>query len=304
MGQHFRGALRAAIAILLLSVLLCSEALASSIPCYINTDTKVYNTPSTSAKLSLKVSEDLSVTLTGLKGSWAQVTRDGVTAYIPVKYLTLKERMKGYTTKSAALYKSASSSSKKLGTLPAGTAVYINGRNGDYFRVQNEEGSITGYVKISYLSQSKPNLSSSQKEQTSTEQTSTEQTSSKVDLVIACAQKGYLKPYSTSPNPPYSFDCSNYIKYCFAAAGIELPASAEKLGYDDNYAKITMNNLKVGDIVCFNTDSSDNDASDHVGIYLGSGYFVHASSSAGKVVVSSLSSGYYNKVFSWGRRIL
>lgn len=299
MGQHFRGALRAAIAILLLSVLLCSEALATSIPCYINTDTKVYNTPSTSAKLSLKVSEDLSVTMTGLSGSWAQVTREGVTAYIPVKYLTLKNRIKGYTTKSAALYKSASSSSKKLGTLPAGTAVYVNGRNGDYFRVQNEEGSITGYVKMSYLSQNKPNLSSSKKDQTSQGQTS-----SKVDLVIARAQKGYLKPYSTSPNPPYSFDCSNYIKYCFEAAGIELPASAEKLGYDDDYAKITMKNLKVGDLVCFNTDSSDDDASDHVGIYLGSGYFVHASSGAGKVVVSSLSSGYYNRVFSWGRRIL
>lgn len=299
MGQHFRGALRAAIAILLLSVLLCSEALATSIPCYINTDTKVYNTPSTSAKLSLKVSEDLSVSMTGLSGSWAQVTREGVTAYIPVKYLTLKNRIKGYTTKSAALYKSASSSSKKLGTLPAGTAVYVNGRNGDYFRVQNEEGSITGYVKMSYLSQNKPNLSSSKKDQTSQGQTS-----SKVDLVIARAQKGYLKPYSTSPNPPYSFDCSNYIKYCFEAAGIELPASAEKLGYDDDYAKITMKNLKVGDLVCFNTDSSDDDASDHVGIYLGSGYFVHASSGAGKVVVSSLSSGYYNRVFSWGRRIL
>lgn len=299
MGQHFRGALRAAIAILLLSVLLCSEALATSIPCYINTDTKVYNTPSTSAKLSLKVSEDLSVTMTGLSGSWAQVTREGVTAYIPVKYLTLKNRIKGYTTKSAALYKSASSSSKKLGTLPAGTAVYVNGRNGDYFRVQNEEGSITGYVKMSYLSQNKPNLSSSKKDQTSQGQTS-----SKVDLVIARAQKGYLKPYSTSPNPPYSFDCSNYIKYCFEAAEIELPASAEKLGYDDDYAKITMKNLKVGDLVCFDTDSSDDDASDHVGIYLGSGYFVHASSGAGKVVVSSLSSGYYNRVFSWGRRIL
>lgn len=152
---------------------------------------------------------------------------------------------------------------------------------------------------MSYLSQNKPNLSSSKKDQTSQGQTS-----SKVDLVIARAQKGYLKPYSTSPNPPYSFDCSNYIKYCFEAAGIELPASAEKLGYDDDYAKITMKNLKVGDLVCFNTDSSDDDASDHVGIYLGSGYFVHASSGAGKVVVSSLSSGYYNRVFSWGRRIL
>ncbi|MGN1007103.1 MAG: NlpC/P60 family protein [Aristaeellaceae bacterium] len=43
---------------------------------------------------------------------------------------------------------------------------------------------------------------------------------------------------------------------------------------------------------------------DHTGIYLGSNMFIHASSGAGKVIVSDLSSGYYNRVFSWGRRVL
>ena len=52
----------------------------------------------------------------------------------------------------------------------------------------------------------------------------------------------------------------------------------------------------------FNT-VSDGDLSDHAGIYLGAGYFIHASSGQGKVVVSSLASGYYNQVFSWGRRV-
>ena len=31
---------------------------------------------------------------------------------------------------------------------------------------------------------------------------------------------------------------------------------------------------------------------------------IHASSGAGEVVISDLSSGYYNRVFSWGRRVL
>ena len=53
----------------------------------------------------------------------------------------------------------------------------------------------------------------------------------------------------------------------------------------------------------FNT-VSDSDQSDHTGIYLGSGYFIHASSGGEKVVVSNLNSGYYNRVFSWGRRVL
>ena len=61
--------------------------------------------------------------------------------------------------------------------------------------------------------------------------------------------------------------------------------------------------LKRGDVVCFNT-SSDSDLSDHTGIYLGNGYFIHASSGGHKVVVSNIASGYYNRVFSWGRRVL
>ena len=45
--------------------------------------------------------------------------------------------------------------------------------------------------------------------------------------------------------------------------------------------------------------------SDHAGVYIGNGYFIHASSGGHRVVVSNLLSGsYYNRVFSWGRRIL
>ena len=48
---------------------------------------------------------------------------------------------------------------------------------------------------------------------------------------------------------------------------------------------------------------TDSDLSDHVGTYLGSGKFIHASSAAGKVIISTVTSGYYNRVFSWGRRV-
>ena len=74
-------------------------------------------------------------------------------------------------------------------------------------------------------------------------------------------------------------------------------------GYSNTYTKIgSVSELRRGDLVYFNT-ISDGDLSDHAGIYLGAGYFIHASSGQGKVVVSSLASGYYNQVFSWGRRV-
>ena len=59
----------------------------------------------------------------------------------------------------------------------------------------------------------------------------------------------------------------------------------------------------AADLVFFNT-VSDSDQCDHTGIYLGDGWFIHASSGSGRVVVSTLASGYYNRVFSWGRRVL
>ena len=83
-----------------------------------------------------------------------------------------------------------------------------------------------------------------------------------------------------------------------------MESSAYSQGYDDTYTKISkISELKRGDMVCFNTNDTDSDLSDHTGIYLGGGYFIHASSGAGLVIVSTLNSGYYKEAFSWGRRI-
>ena len=64
-----------------------------------------------------------------------------------------------------------------------------------------------------------------------------------------------------------------------------------------------ISDLERGALVYFNT-VSDSDSCDHAGIYLGAGWFIHASSGQAKVVVSNLSSGYYNGVFSWGHNVL
>ena len=98
-----------------------------------------------------------------------------------------------------------------------------------------------------------------------------------------------------------SFDCSGLTRYAYAVVGVSLPHSAYSVGYASGQ-KVTRAQLQRGDIVCFNT-ISDGDLCDHVGIYLGGGQFVHASSGQGRVVVSSLS-GYYSENFSWGRRVL
>jgi len=126
----------------------------------------------------------------------------------------------------------------------------------------------------------------------------------KLEYAIYVGQNQLGKPYIYGANGPTSYDCSGFTCYCFKQIGVTLPRTAVNQGYNNAYDRIDdISELKRGDLVYFNT-VSDNDLSDHAGIYLGAGYFIHASSGQSKVVVSNLVSGYYNGVFSWGHRVL
>ena len=124
-----------------------------------------------------------------------------------------------------------------------------------------------------------------------------------IELVITYALQQLGKPYIYGTSGPNSYDCSGLTTYCYKKIGISLGRSAYAQGYGKGTKIETVSALKRGDIVCMNT-LTDSDLSDHVGIYLGGGKMIHASSSAAKVIISTLTSGYYNRVFSWGRRVV
>ena len=128
-------------------------------------------------------------------------------------------------------------------------------------------------------------------------------------ITVALTQKGkpyvYGSGYSNDPNPR-GFDCSGFVYWCYLHIGIRLKDSAYKQGYDDSLKKITdKDDLRRGDLLYFNTNHGDDDLSDHAALYLGDGKFIHASSSKGVIVSDmSVSGSYYDRVFSWGRRVL
>ncbi len=128
----------------------------------------------------------------------------------------------------------------------------------------------------------------------------------RIEYAIYIAQLQLGKPYIYGTAGPNSFDCSGFTTYAFKKVGVSLGRSAYAQGYNSSSGtKITnYSDLKRGDIVCFET-ISDSDSSDHVGIYLGGGYFIHASSgdsNGRRVVINSMSSGFYQREFTWGRR--
>lgn len=104
-------------------------------------------------------------------------------------------------------------------------------------------------------------------------------------------------PYSYGGGSPGGFDCSGLTRWVFAGHGADLPHSSSAqfaLGDRPGYRRIaSRGDLKKGDLVFHDTTDAQ---VGHVGIYVGSGNFISATSSEG-VQVRSLYDPYY-----WGAR--
>lgn len=82
--------------------------------------------------------------------------------------------------------------------------------------------------------------------------------------------------------PDRGFDCSGFVRYVLAQLHMPLPrlaAQQARVG-----SPIERDDLRPGDLVSFGA----RDSISHIGIYVGDGQFVHASSVAGRVIVSKL----------------
>ncbi len=112
-------------------------------------------------------------------------------------------------------------------------------------------------------------------------------------------------PYILGAKGPKAYDCSGFTSRVFREFGIELPRPAYGQGYTNSVGqKITkINDLRVGDLVFFNTNPNDGDKCDHVGIFIGEGRFVHASFAEGQIIISDIYKYYWKDIFSWGRRV-
>ena len=300
MSERISGWVRA-LAIALVMMAVCASALADSIEVQLNTSATVYSSLSSSAK-SVKAPKGLQVSLRACSKGWARIVYKGKTGYIRLKYLDRLNPLKTYISKSTTVYKDASAS-RTLTTVSAGTQVYALGTEGSYVRITDKDRSWKGYVRSGVLSTDKP-AAKGASVPAKLQATAEGAKASKIEKTIFAAQALVGTPCSDDPNPPKSFDCAGYTAYCYGKAWKDVLKSGVKgQGYDERFERVdSVGRLKRGDLVCFNT-VDDKDLCDHVGIYLGRGYFLHASSVAKKVIVSQLKSGYYNRVFSWGLRI-
>ena len=103
-------------------------------------------------------------------------------------------------------------------------------------------------------------------------------------------------PYVFGGTSVYGFDCSGFVQHVFAMFGIHVPRTADA----QYYAGYSVHgHVSRGDLVFFQTYAP---GVSHVGIYLGDGKFVHASSHG--VMVSSLSDSYWRVRYLGAKRLI
>ncbi len=123
-------------------------------------------------------------------------------------------------------------------------------------------------------------------------------------LDMALAQLG--DPYVWGAEGPDSFDCSGFVYYCLKQSGYTgslWRTTANSYSKWSNWAKVDKNQLQPGDLMFYFSDNpSDGDHIGHIGIYLGNGYHVHASSDYGYIVICRVE-GWYERMLSHGRRV-
>jgi cell wall-associated NlpC family hydrolase len=95
------------------------------------------------------------------------------------------------------------------------------------------------------------------------------------------------------------FDCSGLIKQVYSEAfGINLPRTSSEQSRMGSLEPVAKDELKTGDLVFFGHNRR---RVNHVGMYLASGHFLHASSTEG-VTISRMDESYWSSRYMFSKR--
>jgi LysM repeat protein len=118
------------------------------------------------------------------------------------------------------------------------------------------------------------------------------------NLFIRVARTFLGVPYRLGGATMRGIDCSAFVKKVYEIFGVALPRTAREQSCVGR--SIGKNELEEGDLVFFQTQRARRT---HVGIYIGNGEFVHASSWNKEVKVDHLDKPYFHQRFLRGVRV-
>lgn len=102
-------------------------------------------------------------------------------------------------------------------------------------------------------------------------------------LELARAQLGRRYLFG-GEQPEEGFDCSGLMRYLMRTLGVSLPRTSAQQAQAGEAVPTEVASLRVGDLLTFGKGGRVS----HIGVYVGDGRYVHASSGSGRVVEARL----------------
>lgn len=219
----------------------------------------------------------------------------------------------------ATIRRKPSLSGSKITTVPSGTRVTVLDRDGDWYRLRfprGTEGWMRGDLLHAASAPRRTVAAKTTRRRTTTAvakrrtptRTATRTTRPTTYVASGSTQNRILSNAQAMRGVRYRYgaasrsatDCSGFTSQIFARSGYRLPRTSA--GQSSTGQRVSRSSLQPGDLVFFRTRRGTRVS--HVGIYMGKGKFIHASSGGGKVQVNSLSDSYYNNRYVTARRVV
>ena len=235
---------------------------------------------------------------------WYKVTYGGKTGYMSSEWLTVAltdgtvledtptpkaeepEQKRGLITASALNVRSGPGTTyDKVATLKGGNVVDIVSDPGNgWYQIES------GYVSAEYV----------------TLVDASYEGSSSLGASAAAMAKSLLGcRYRSGASGPSSFDCSGFTYYIYKQLGHPIARGSSSQYYNSGYF-VSTSAMQPGDLIFFfdrRFDSSGGTLpTTHVGMYVGDGQFIHASTTSYRVQYDSVS-GYYTPYIVGAKRI-
>jgi cell wall-associated NlpC family hydrolase len=255
-------------------------------------------TPSTDSEIISELKFGDKVLCTGENNDWMQVEKGDLAGYIKAEYTSrtmVFENVKQTVYVDASklnLRKEPSTGSEIIVKLSSQQKLTRTGIGDNWSRVRTSTGK-TGYVASEYLTTKAPVSRS-----TSGGTTNGPTYPGDAGRIVELAYSALGVPYVHCGSSLSSFDCSGLTSWAYRQIGITIPRSTS--GYYTVGRSVSFSDIQPADIICMDTKQTDGKTTiTHVGIYVGNGMMIHASSTMGKVVLQNV-----NQYFGWGVKLI
>ena len=115
------------------------------------------------------------------------------------------------------------------------------------------------------------------------------------DSLVRLARAQLGRRYIFGGTTPAGFDCSGFLKYLMRAAGYDLPRTAAQQARAGREVPRDPSQLRPGDLLTFGRGGRVT----HVGMYVGNGRFIHASTGSRRIVEAKLDRPTSSLVRAW-----